>query len=233
MVQEDKEDEDRREGFLDRNVASFSSLSHIFAISGKKIFRWYRDVLSGFTDTDVQQKLHEHDIFDKDLINKETGEAKKVLVPILKEENFRENMAADDKDIGGEVYTVISNKDTGKIAALIMSVKAGIVSDVLPKKVPTKILMAVKTVTKDLAENYDWIARSCFMNAMKIADKFHVIKLAMEALQAIRVRFRQAALTAERERREQWKKEGKKIKDFPKAKVFENGETEKELLARS
>jgi transposase len=189
--------------------------------------------LSGFTDTDVQQKLHEHDIFDKDLINKETGEAKKVLVPILKEENFRENMAADDKDIGGEVYTVISNKDTGKIAALIMSVKAGIVSDVLPKKVPTKILMAVKTVTKDLAENYDWIARSCFMNAMKIADKFHVIKLAMEALQAIRVRFRQAALTAERERREQWKKEGKKIKDFPKAKVFENGETEKELLARS
>jgi transposase len=31
------------------------------------------------------------------------------------------------------------------------------------------------------------------MNAMKIADKFHVIKLAMEALQAIRVRFRQSS----------------------------------------
>jgi transposase len=110
-----------------------------------------------------------------------------------------------------------------------MSVKAGIVSDVLLKNVPAKILMAVKTVTKDLAENYDWMARTCFMNAMKIADKFHVIQLAMEALQAIRVRFRQAALTAERERREQWKKDGKKRKDLPDAEtVFENGETEKD-----
>jgi transposase len=66
--------------------------------------------------------------------------------------------------------------------------------------------MAVKTVSKDLAENYDWMARTCFMNAMKIADKFHVIKLAMEALQAVRIRLRQTALTNERERREEWKK---------------------------
>jgi hypothetical protein len=58
---------------------------------------------------------------------------KKYLFPYSRPENFGENMTADDKNIGGEVYTVISNKDTGKIAALIMSVKAGIVSDVLLK----------------------------------------------------------------------------------------------------
>jgi len=188
--------------------------------------------LSGFTDADVQEKLHEYDILDKDLIDKETGKVKCIPVPILKPENFGENMAIDDKNIGGEGYTVISNKDTGKIAALIMSTKSGIVSGVL-EKVPVVMRMVVKTITKDLAENYDWIARTCFMNAQKIADKFHVIKLAMEALQAVRVRFRQRALTAEREQREQWKKEGKKMKDFPKAKTYENGETEKELLARS
>jgi transposase len=196
---------------------SFALLGLVFGISGRKIYDWYRNVLSGFDDPEAQKRLHEHDTVDPALIDKETGKPKKVFVPILKPENFGENMTIDDKNIGGEGYTVISNKDTGKIAALIMSVKAGIVSDVLLKKVPTKILMAVKTVTKDLAENYDWIARTCFMNAMKIADKFHVIKLAMEALQAIRVRFRQAALTAERERREQWKKEGNKIKDLPEA----------------
>jgi transposase len=190
---------------------------------------WYRNVLSGFDDPEAQKRLHEHDTVDPALIDKETGKPKKVFVPILKPENFGENMTIDDKNIGGEGYTVISNKDTGKIAALIMSVKAGIVSDVLLKNVPTKILMAVKTVTKDLAENYDWIARTCFMNAMKIADKFHVIKLAMEALQAIRVRFRQAALTAERERREQWKKDGKQDKRFSQSQnIFENGETEKD-----
>jgi transposase len=206
---------------------SFALLGLVFGISGRKIYDWYRNVLSGFDDPEAQKRLHEHDTVDPALIDKETGKPKKVFVPILKPENFGENMTIDDKNIGGEGYTVISNKDTGKIAALIMSVKAGIVSDVLLKNVPAKILMAVKTVTKDLAENYDWMARTCFMNAMKIADKFHVIKLAMEALQAIRVRFRQAALTAERERREQWKKEGKKIKDFPKAEKYLRTEKQK------
>jgi transposase len=217
---------------LDRNVASFSSLSHIFAISGKKIFRWYRDVLSGFIEPEAQWDLHKHDTVDKDLIDKQTGEIKKVLVPILKTENFGENIAADDKNIGGEVYTVISNKDTGKIAAMIMSVKTGIIAEVLDK-VPVAIRMAVKTMSKDLAENYDWMARACFMNAIRIADKFHVIKLAMEALQAVRIRLRQTALTNERERREEWKKAGNKMKDLPDTEAYENGETEKTLLARS
>lgn len=218
---------------LDRNVASFSALSPIFAISGKKLYRWYRDVLSGFAEPATQRQLHAYDTTDKGLADKRTGAVKTVCVPVLKPENFGENMTADDKNIGGEAYTVIANKDTGKIAALIMSVKAGIVSDVLLKGVPTAMLMAVKTLTKDLAENYAWMARTCFMNAAKIADKFHVIQLAMEALQAVRIRFRQAALTAERERREQWEKAGNKMKELPPAATYANGETAAMLLARS
>jgi hypothetical protein len=190
---------------------SFALLGLVFGISGRKIYDWYRNVLSGFDDPEAQKRLHEHDTVDPALIDKETGKPKKVFVPILKPENFGENMTTDDKNIGGEVYTAISNKDTGKIAVLIMSVKAGIVSDVLLKNVPAKILMAVKTVTKDLAENYDWMARTCFMNAMKIADKFHVIQLAMEALQAIRIRYRQAAITkrkgTKRKMEEGWEQE--------------------------
>jgi transposase len=126
---------------------SFALLGLVFGISGRKIYDWYRNVLSGFDDPEAQKRLHEHDTVDPALIDKETGKPKKVFVPILKPENFGENMTADDKNIGGEVYTVISNKDTGKIAAMIMSVKAGIVADVLLKKVPVAILMAVKTVT--------------------------------------------------------------------------------------
>jgi len=211
---------------------SFVVCGLVFGISGKKIYEWYRNVLSGFTKPEVQKILHEHDTIDKALVDKKTEEVKQIFVPILKPENFGENMAIDDKGIGREGYTVLSNKDTGKIAALIMSTKSGIIGNIL-KAIPVKILMSVKTISKDLAAGYDWVAREHFMNATKIADKFHVIKLAMEALQAVRVRFRQAALTAEREQREKWKKEGKKIKDLPKAKTFENGETEKELLARS
>jgi hypothetical protein len=70
--------------------------------------------LSGFDDPEAQKRLHEHDTVDPALIDKETGKPKKVFVPILKPENFGENMTTDDKNIGGEVYTAISNKDTGK-----------------------------------------------------------------------------------------------------------------------
>ena len=69
--------------------------------------------------------------------------------------------------------------------------------------------MAVKTITKDLADNYDWLARSTLMNATRIADKFHVIVLGMEALQAVRIRYRQEILTEERKRTLEAKKEGK------------------------
>jgi transposase len=49
----------------------------------------------------------------------------------------------------------------------------------------------------------------------------------MEALQAIRIRYRQAAITKEREQKEKWKKDGNKRKDLPDAETYENGETER------
>lgn len=211
---------------------SFALCGLVFGISGKKVYDWYRNVLSGFTDPATQSKLHEHDTVDKDLTDKTTGKLKQVFVPILKPENFGKHMAIDDKNIGGEGYTVLSNKDTGKIALLIMSTKAAIIAETLVQ-VPVAIRMAVATVSKDLAEGYDCVARTCFMNAARIADKFHVIRLALEALQEVRIRHRQAALTAEREKKEAWKKAGNKTKDLPPSKLYANGETAKELLARS
>lgn len=213
-------------------MLSFAVCGLILGISGKKLYEWYRNVLSGFTDPETEIRLHEHDTIDRALIDKKTGKGKRIPVPILKQENFGRNMCIDDKNIGGELYTILSNKDTGKIAAMMMTAKAHIICEIL-RKIPVKILMSVETVSKDLAESYDWVARTVFMNAIKIADKFHVIKLGFEALQAIRICYRQAVLTEEREEKEAWKKMGKNVKKFPKVKVFENGETRKELLARS
>jgi transposase len=105
----------------------------------------------------------------------------------------------------------------------------------------------VKTISKDLAENYDWIARTLFMNAVRIDDKFHVLKLGFEALQDVRVRYRQEVLTQERKKREERKALekkrkagcGRKNEKYVKrkdagsaSKMYENGDTKKELLAR-
>jgi len=59
--------------------------------------------------------------------------------------------------------------------------------------------MEVKSLSRDLAPNYDWLGRQTFMNAYHIADKFHIIKKLHEQLQASRIYYRQKELIIRRE----------------------------------
>jgi transposase len=218
---------------------------------GQKIYRWYKEVLSGFAKPEEQVALHEHDIITGKKPDPITSELPTLLVPILKAENFGEHMSIDDKNIGGEGYTIIANKTTGKIALCAQTTKVGMLTDLL-QKIPVTLLYGVKTISKDLAEGYDWLSRTVFMNAMRIDDKFHVLKLGFEALQEVRIRHRQVILTEERDRREAKKARERELRDeaaareekrekgepaitekIPKPKVHSNGDTTKELLARS
>lgn len=192
--------------------------------------------MSGFTKPEEQLILHEHDIPQAKKADPKTGEIPFLPVPILKEENFGEHMTIDDKNIGGEGYTVMANKKTGKIAVLAQTTKADILASIL-QNIPVSIRYSVKVISKDLAEGYDWIARTLFLNAIRVDDKFHVLKLGFEALQNVRVRYRQMVLTEERNKREEKKARGRELK-MPKKpaarpKTYANGDTKKELLARS
>ena len=215
-------------------------------MAGNKLQRWYQEILSDFKK-DKQEK--EDWIKDGDKYKKSSslnrGIFREVFVPIFKPENLGDNITVDEKHIGKEVYTIVANKDTGKIIAMVESLKHKILQKVF-SFMPRNKLWAVKTISKDLASNFDWLARSTFPNAEKIADKFHIIKLALEALQAVRTRYRQEVLTAERLRREAHKcaeakrrDESKKYgthfirKHLPKLPLMTNNETKMELLARS
>jgi len=185
---------------------------------------WYKDVLSDFRTEEKQKELHKNDECDYSLIDKKTGTVKTVWVPILEVKNLGKNMGIDDKNIQGETYTIIYNKDTKKIFLMVMTTKAKIICKIL-SKIPFKIRLKVETITKDLANNYDWISRTMFMKAKRIADKFHVLKLGFEALQALRIKYRQELLTEERL--------NKKNKIKSKKLIYKNGETKKEILAKS
>lgn len=226
---------------------SFSVIGRVVGNDGKKIYRWYKEVLSGFTKPEEQAVLHENDISQTQKTNSKTGEIPVFPVPILKPENFGEHMTIDDKNIGGEGYTVIANKITGKIAVLAQTTKVDILASIL-QKIPVSIRYSVKIISKDLAEGYDWIARTLFLNAIRVDDKFHVLQLGFEAMQNVRVRYRQLVLTEERNRREEKKAHSRerkaqcekpgKIYEKPKDKIamsktYGNGDTKKELLARS
>ena len=136
------------------------------------------------------------------VVYKSITQAKKVRVPVLVIENFGPRMCMDDKNIGDYGFTIISNLDTGKIAVMIESRKAKIVNEVLYKHVPFAILRSVKIMTKDLALGYERVKKESFINARSVADKFHVIKLGIQAISDLRIKYRQQELTEERIRRE-------------------------------
>ena len=157
-----------------------------------------------------------------------------MFVPIFNVFHLGANMGVDDKNIHGEGYTIIYNKDSNKIFLMMMTRKAKILCEIL-SKLPLRIRLRVKTITKDLANNYDWVARALFPHAKRIADKFHVLCLAFEALQDVRVRHRQKVLTSERTIDQTRRKIAKTVQlKFTRLceKVYPNGETKKEILAR-
>ena len=73
------------------------------------------------------------------------------------------------------------------------------------------------------------IAKKCFPNATRVTDRFHVQKLATEALQEIRIKYRWQAIDQENEALERAKLNKKRFEP----EVLSNGDTIKQLLARS
>lgn len=163
-----------------------------------------------------------------------TKDKNTIDVPILKPENIGKHMAVDEKYINGEFYTLLTNGQTGKIALMAATTKNALLSQAMRKF--GQILFNVRIFTRDLASSYDWFGRENFINATQVADKFHVLKHAFEALQDIRIYYRQKLLSQRREAYEDYKIKKKQNPDL----VFQynetklpNKETHRQLLARS
>lgn len=114
------------------------------------------------------------------------------------------------------------------MVALIEGTKSEIIIPFLQKLSLTK-RNKVEEITLDLAGNMGLIAKRCFPNAVQVIDRFHVQQLASEALQEIRIKYRWDALDAENLAIEEAKTEGKTYTP----EILKNGETLKQLLARS
>lgn len=131
-----------------------------------------------------------------------------------------------------ELYTIVTNKAAqgkkGSIVAVVSGTKAEKIIEVL-NRIPEKQRLQVKEITMDMAGSMEMIARRSFPAAMRVTDRFHVQKLATEALQEIRIKYRWEALDAENEAIEKAKETSKAYV----AEVLPNGDTVKQLLARS
>ena len=126
----------------------------------------------------------------------------------------------------GELYTILTNKAAkgkkGSIVAIIAGTKTEKVIDQL-LKIPKKLRNKVQEITLDMAPCMKLIAKKCFPKAIQVTDRFHVQRLALQAVQDIRIKHRWVAIDQENEL----------TQSYLAPDVLPNGDTKKQLLARS
>ena len=181
-------------------------------MSGKRLQRHYKDHLSDF-------KQWEH-----------KSHAKQWLVfP----ENLGPYLSIDETALSkGELYTIITNKKAkGKKGALVGIFHGTKVEPIIEQllKIPAKKRAKVKEITLDMANAMKTISTKCFPKAIQVTDRFHVQKLAIQALQDLRIKYRWEALDQENQQIKLSKAADKEFKPV----TFSNGDSSKQLLARS
>ena len=197
---------------MDNYPISSNSLEKHYYIDGDRFGQQYKEHLSGYKDWGQKDHAQEW-----------------ILYPV----NLGPRLSIDETALSnGELYTVLTNKDgKGRKGALVAMIE-GTASEKIIKvlnRIPMKEREVVKEVTLDMAGSMDKIVRKCFPCATRVIDRFHVQKLANDAIQEIRIAHRWDAINEETNAKENAKLDGKKY--VPEE--LQNGDTKKQLLARS
>jgi transposase len=197
---------------LDSKPVSAKSVGDYFCVDGKLLEEQYRDYLSDFHQWNQLEHACDWVLFS---------------------ENIGPFLSIDETSLSqGELYTIVTNKEAkgrkGSLVAIIKGTNSHYVRSIL-ETISLKKRKVVKEITLDMAPTMERIARYTFPNAKMVTDRFHVQKLAYEAVQELRIKHRWEAL--EQENKEYELAKETKQKYIPE--VFNNGDTLKQLLARS
>jgi transposase len=197
---------------VDTRTNDVWSIGRFYGVNGKDLLRQYRDFQSGFKDWN--QRDH----------------AKKWL---LYPENLGSQLSIDETSLSrGELYTILTYKAAkggrGSIVPIVAGTKAETVIEVI-RKIPEAQRKKVTEITLDMAGSMEQIAKRCFPRATRVTDRFHVQRLATDALQEMRIKLRWEALDLESDAIEQ----AKSTETEYMAEILPNGDTLKQLLARS
>jgi transposase len=198
---------------LDTYPIAAHSLEKFYShLNGEQLGRQYKEHLSDFKRWEDREHAQEWLIFP---------------------ENIGEYLSIDETSISdGELYTIVTNKAAkcrkGTIVAIVLGTASETVIAAL-QRIPEQVRAQVKEITLDMADSMHIIVRRCFPNAIRVIDRFHVQKLAYDALQEMRIAHRWEAINEETQAREQAKLSGEKYTP----QTLENGDSKKQLLARS
>jgi transposase len=197
---------------LDNYPISSNSLEKFFYVDGDQLGQQYKEFLSSYKTWDQKEHAQEWILFPN---------------------NVGPYLSIDETSLSnGELYTILTNKAgkgrKGTLVAMIEGTESVNVIAVLDR-IPEKVRALVKEVTLDMAGSMNKIVKHCFPKASLVIDRFHVQKLAYDAIQEMRIAHRWDAINQETNDIEN----AKLNKEKYIAPVFSNGDTRKQLLARS
>ena len=115
-----------------------------------------------------------------------------------------------------------------KLVAMIRGTRSEDIINVLNRIALSKRLEVVE-VSLDMASNMRKACEMAFPNASLVIDRFHVVRLVMDAMQHARIDQRWKEIDKENEAIKQARSKGARYKPL----ILSNGDTPKQLLARS
>jgi len=191
---------------------SLASVARSYRLEPKEFEKQYKDHISDFRNWDQKSHAEEWMLFPR---------------------NVGKHLSIDEVAVtNGELWTVVTNKakhgKKGALTAMVKGTKASDIAKVL-LKIPEIQRYTVTEVTMDMAENMEAAVRRSFPRAKIVTDRFHVQQLVSDAVQEMRIELKR---TITKEENEAIKKAKAAGKGYHPA-VFENGDTKKQLLARS
>ena len=197
---------------METSPVTCRTLEEFYHIDGHTFEKQYKETLSGFRNWEQLEHADEW-----------------ILFP----ENIGPHLVIDESSLSnGELYTFVTNRDRHtreeSLVAAVAGTKSEDVIQVL-KQIDEKAREAVEEVTLDLSDSMRRIVSIAFPKAKRVIDRFHIQKLACDAVQEIRVAHRWDALQQSNEEMEECKQAGKPYTPYR----FPNGDTRPELLVRS
>lgn len=198
---------------MDTRLDTIANIASYFFVKSKTLQRHYKHLVSGFKNWNQLPHAEEYLIYP---------------------ENITDKLSIDEVSLSkGELYTFVTNKNTNvrnkkSVVAVINGTAAETIEKVL-EKITIEKRNQVKEVSMDMARNMGLAIENSFPNCTMVIDRFHVVRLVMDAMQHVRIKLRWKAIAEENEYIKDCKL--KKIKYEPI--VFSNGDTLKQLLSRS
>lgn len=201
---------------IESKPINFATVGYVLGIRNKTLYHWYKKHLSGYTEALTSGQWSKNNF-----ISYRGREPSLARVPVLKPENFGAEMSIDEKMLDEDFYTVMTNRNTGKIALLAQTMRVDELTKLIGKIPHVQDLP--KNITCDLSPTYENFCEIVFPQATQIADKFHVIRHALETLQAVRIRLKQnylASLPKDKKERRLAEKKSRLINNETPAEMF-------------